>query len=92
MFVNQGAGTSSDSSLISLAYATTPPTNQPELPDTSVRRPATRPPVHDSAVAIRQPATARNAAHDFLERAPVDADDGRPQGRRQFRNAGVERG
>ena len=57
--------------LTSSAYATTPPTKTSLEPGTDVSRAATRPPVHDSAVASVQPAGAAELEHVLLDRPLV---------------------
>ena len=47
------SSTSNISRLASFEYVTNPRSNQSELPAIAVIAPATRPPVHDSAVATR---------------------------------------
>ena len=55
------AGTPSSCSLTAFEYATTPPTRYADDPGTSVTTWATRPPVHDSAVATVSPRATHRA-------------------------------
>ncbi len=52
---SMSSGTPSSRVFTVLSYAITPPANHAELPGTSVRRPPSRPPVQDSATAMRAP-------------------------------------
>ena len=61
-------GTPSSSRFTSFAYATTPPSTTSLEPGTDVSRAATRPPVHDSAVASVKPALAAELEHVLLDR------------------------
>src|SRR5436190_579748 len=55
-------GTSSSAALTSSAYATTAPRKTSLEPATAVRRPAARPPVHDSAVERVSPRSRQSSS------------------------------
>ena len=63
------------SSFTPFAYATTPPRKTSLEPGTLVSRAATRPPVHDSAVASVSPARAAEVEDDLRDRALVLAEE-----------------